>query len=369
MPPQERARDMHIHQKIPSRHSVITSVFLAIGAFSSAPANAASTAAGIAFSHRDWELACDNTRTCRAAGYQSDDAALPVSLLLTRAAGPSTTLEARVALGNYDEESEAASGPARGPGLLKLRVNGRAIGTLPWLTEHDAFGLSPVQLQLVLQALPRPNARIEFSHGLNVWRLSDQGAAAVLLKMDEYQRRLGTPSALMRPGSKPERQALLPLPRPVIKAAKVHPATEGPSARFQAAVRAELKKNEDSDEEFPVDSEDGQLNFQPLGGGNWVASKLCWRGAYNAGSCAWVVNERKPSQLDFITDSASDISEGEIWSSHKSRGLGDCWTRQLWTWDSRSFVLTHDTSSGLCKLVTPGGTWDLPTLVTDVVKP
>ncbi len=25
---------------------------------------------GLAFTHHDWELACDNTRTCRAAGYQ-----------------------------------------------------------------------------------------------------------------------------------------------------------------------------------------------------------------------------------------------------------------------------------------------------------
>lgn len=43
---------------------------------------------GLSFQHDDWEVACDNTRTCRAAGYQSDDGgeALPVSVLLTRAA-------------------------------------------------------------------------------------------------------------------------------------------------------------------------------------------------------------------------------------------------------------------------------------------
>ncbi len=42
------------------------------------------TPAGVNFTHHDWELACDNTRTCRAAGYQSDDDQLPVSVLLTR---------------------------------------------------------------------------------------------------------------------------------------------------------------------------------------------------------------------------------------------------------------------------------------------
>jgi hypothetical protein len=360
---------MRFQPRLGGSRSAFATSLVAFATLMSATSQAASPAvAGVSFGHRDWELACDNTRTCRAAGYQPEEAELAVSLLLTRAAGPGTPVQARLTLGDYGDEDQAASDPARGPGLLKLRVNGKALGTLPWLTEHDTFGLSPAQLQAVLKALPRPNARIEFSHGRHVWRLSDQGAAAVLLKMDEFQGRLGTPTALARPGNQPETQALPPLPTPVLRAAKLPPAA-APSARLQAAVRAELKKNEDADEEFRIDSEDGQLSFQPLGGGHWLVSKLCWRGAYNAGSCAWVVNERKPGQFEPVTDSASDIGEGEIWASQKSRGLGDCWHHQVWTWDGHHFVQTRDSSSGQCKLVTPGGAWDLPTLVTDVVKP
>ncbi len=59
---------------------------------------------GIEFAHDDWELVCDNTRTCRAADYHplsnddedgSDDSytdsvdkAQPVPVLLTRKARP-----------------------------------------------------------------------------------------------------------------------------------------------------------------------------------------------------------------------------------------------------------------------------------------
>lgn len=44
---------------------------------------------GLRFDHHDWMLACDNTRTCRAAGYQDDVGGnLPVSVLLTRKGGP-----------------------------------------------------------------------------------------------------------------------------------------------------------------------------------------------------------------------------------------------------------------------------------------
>ena len=51
---------------------------------------------GISFSHEDWELACDNTGTCRAAGYHTDGNSFErmVSVLLTRKAGTNTPVKA-----------------------------------------------------------------------------------------------------------------------------------------------------------------------------------------------------------------------------------------------------------------------------------
>ena len=59
----------------------------------------AGTVQGIHFSHEDWEIACDNTRACRAAGYQSDQADRAVSVLLTRKAGPNQPVSAELMLG------------------------------------------------------------------------------------------------------------------------------------------------------------------------------------------------------------------------------------------------------------------------------
>jgi Protein of unknown function (DUF1176) len=39
------------------------------------------------FKHKEWVLVCDNTRTCRAAGYSVDNADNPASILITRKAG------------------------------------------------------------------------------------------------------------------------------------------------------------------------------------------------------------------------------------------------------------------------------------------
>ena len=59
---------------------------------------------GIHFNHGDWELACDNTGTCRAAGYQHDEApAQAITVLLTRDAGAKAAVSARIALPNRED--------------------------------------------------------------------------------------------------------------------------------------------------------------------------------------------------------------------------------------------------------------------------
>ena len=60
----------------------------------------------VSFSNQDWEVACDNTRTCRLAGYQAENNSdLPVSLLLVRRAGANATVDGKVKLGGAKESS------------------------------------------------------------------------------------------------------------------------------------------------------------------------------------------------------------------------------------------------------------------------
>ena len=48
---------------------------------------------GLHFSHKDWEMACDNTGTCRASGYQSDHVIYKqVWVLLERAYGKNSRI-------------------------------------------------------------------------------------------------------------------------------------------------------------------------------------------------------------------------------------------------------------------------------------
>lgn len=137
---------------------------------------------GFSFAHKDWEVACDNTGTCRAAGY-SDHA---VSVLLTRAAGPDTSVYVEVAFAQ-----RTASQPSVKDATLF--IDGQKQGALTFSAE-GYFKLNYQQRKVFLDALRQDNT-IEFAANSERLPLSNAGSSAVLLKMDEFQKRI-IPKAL-----------------------------------------------------------------------------------------------------------------------------------------------------------------------------
>ncbi|HEX8602681.1 MAG TPA: DUF1176 domain-containing protein, partial [Pseudoduganella sp.] len=167
--------------------------------------------AGIHFTHHDWEVACDNTRTCRAAGYHAEDEdRLAVSVLLERAAGPGRPVTAKLKIGTYDEKA-----PVPKAGSVTMHVDGRPLGQVK-IDSNDMTGeLSAAQTQALVAAVAGSGA-VQWRDGGHSWALSGNGAAAVLLKMDEFQGRLGTPGALLRKGGKAENGVPAALPMPEV---------------------------------------------------------------------------------------------------------------------------------------------------------
>ena len=90
-----------------------------------------------------------------------------------------------------------------------------------------------------------------------------------------------------------------------------------------------------------------------------MATTLCWRAAYNEGYGMWVLDASLKGPATFITETASDFSEGHIYSAQKGRGIGDCWAIAEWVWNGQQFVQTVDRWTGMCKGLAAGGVWDL----------
>lgn len=347
---------------LPSKSLLLSFAFLPSLVFAQWPS-------GLHFSHHDWEVACDNTRTCRAAGYHSDNEALGVSVLLTRKAGPNEPVVGQLMIGHYEENPTLDSLPSVFE--LSLRINDRPVGQVTISKDSFVANLTLSQVDALLASLVR-KSRIELSAGEAIWSLSDKGAAAVLLKMDEFQGRIDTPSALVKKGSKDEGSVLLAEQVPVVIAAPL--PTSLPDDQLLATMDSKALmeailttiKEDDCLRLAETERESAELTATRLSDTKILMSAQCRMGAYNFGYGFWVINASSPYQPVLVTTLASDHSDGIISASHKGRGLGDCWSSDTWTWDGEQFVHTEASTSGLCKLMAPGGAWTLPTIVTKV---
>lgn len=342
----------------------------AIGGLFLAGQAAAAPATGLSFSHHDWEIACDNTRTCRAAGYHPDDReANAMSVLLTRKAGPQQPVRAQLQLGDAAAEPAVAQLPAHA--TLQLRIDGKPQGTLALGKDGVSAEIPAPQVAALLNAL-KGSGRIVWSAGGHEWELSGKGAAAVLLKMDEAQGRLGTPGALIRKGGASEAQVLPALAAPVLNVpftAQQRAVAVNLSAAQQATLAGELRKPEwkdDCEMEAELGSSGRPLRVVRLSESKLLVNAQCWMAAYNFGEGYWVINTKAPFNPVLVTTSGNDYTGGVISASHKGRGLGDCWSYEDWAWDGRQFQATTKRTTGMCRMVALGGPWELPTLVTDV---
>jgi hypothetical protein len=354
----------------------IRSLLLAIIAM---PALAASALAapklpGLYFSHLDWELVCDNTGTCRAAGYQGDQDARALSVLLTRRAGAGEPVTGQLLIGQLDDDTASLSMPL----ALVLYIGGKSAGAGALQADDAPVELPPKAVAALLGALPG-TASIEWAAGPHRWRLSGAGAAAVLLKMDDFQGRVGTPGALHRRGTGSEQRLLKAAPAPVVHAVPWGAARPADAARFAGAraapLRRALRATLKTDDDFCPDLQDEAgarqepVSVRRLGAQRLLVSTRCWIGAYNVGYGFWVIDDTPAFHPVLVTTMGSDTDEPAITAEHKGRGVGDCRSSDAWTWDGRAFVHTASSVSGMCKQVAAGGAWNLPRLVTSVRQP
>ena len=305
------------------------------------------------FSYKDWELACDNTRTCRAAGYQSEAGSSdPVSILLTRAAGPSAAVEIDLQVGGEKD--------VRGPLSLKAgTAEVRDLGT-------DVARLGQAQARSLLPQLMRAEQAVVTSAGGARWVVSLLGLNAVLLKMDEAQGRVDTPGALVKRGGKAESSVLPALPVPLVKA--VRPAAARPG---DAALAARIFPTLDLREAKESCNQAGRIDAKAISidrltDARVLVSLECGVGAYNDQSFVWIADDKPPyaaRSLDATGD--LDAKDGSLTSVQKGRGIGDCVWLEEAHFDGQGFVRTSEAGDTMCRGFA-GGAWNLPRYVSRV---
>ena len=321
---------------------------------------------GIGENYQDWDLICDNLGTCRMAGYQ-DESSDPVSILFTRAAGENAAVEGKFTIlpfGEADRDVQVGQD-------IEIWLNGKSLGTVKHISDDAPDKLTEEQTKALLSGLKK-ESEIRLTYGKTTLKVSDKGAAAAMLKMDEFQKRLNTPSALIRQG-KEKHAVLAPQAAPKVEAVSVnnHKTIELKLGEKQYDnVLALLRKAHDGCVDEDLESQD--ITIYPLTHNKVLAEALCFKGAYQSTNYYAVLDDKLSKVEQVLAEQYNEAGYDEkqgyafVRGSYKGRALGDCLAGQDAVWNGKIFIRTSEWTTGSCKGL-PGGTWQLPIFVSNVI--
>ena len=316
--------------------------------------------------YQDWDLVCDNTGTCRMAGYQ-DESSDPVSILFTRAAGENAAVEGKFTIlpfGEADRDVQVGQD-------IEIWLNGKSLGKVKHISDDEPDKLTEEQTKALLSGLKK-ESEIRLTYGKTTLKVSDKGAAAAMLKMDEFQQRLNTPSALIRQGQ--EKHAVLaPKVKPKIDAVSVNNRKtielKHGEKQFNH-VLALLRKAHDGCVDEDLESQD--ITIYPLTHNKVLAEALCFKGAYQYTNYYAVLDDKLSKVEQVLEDQYTFAYYDEklnaliVEGSYKSSGLAESWYGHEAAWNGKTFITTAEYTSGSGKGFIGGAWGGLPTFVSEI---
>lgn len=297
--------------------------------------------------YKDWTVGCDNGRACHAIALLPEGAGGGITMAVRR--GPEA--EARVEI-DFTLDGAGAAGLAADGKKLPVRV----------ISTSDGAKVAPADGPAVIAALRSAHGlTVLDAKGASLGEVSLAGASAALLYMDDQQKRIGTVTALARPGPQPASAVPPPPPLPVVRAA---PAAAGPALTLTAARVKALRREQGC----AIDEVGGpdEVETYRLDADRTLVLISCGAGAYNVSFVPLIARRAgsgiaiEPARLDHpepwwengkpvLIDADWDDTDGILSSYSKGRGLGDCGVGQTFAWDGARFRLISQDEMGECR--------------------
>jgi hypothetical protein len=297
---------------------------------------------------QDWTVGCDNGAACHAVALMPEDwpdDGLTMSVRRAPEAGAQPVLAFEIGA-----DSNAASVSADG-----RRLAVRLVGA------EGQTRVAPADAAAMIGVL-RSAARLQLqsADGKPLGTVSLKGAGAALLYMDEKQRRTGTATALVRPGTQAQTG-----PPPGLPVVVARPLSSARPLALTAAGLAALRKRHGC----TIDEVGGpdEAESSALGPAESLLLLACGSGAYNVSHVpfvlrrgrggvqatlaafdvkpGWWAEEGKP----MLINAGWDRESGLLTSFAKGRGLGDCGTTASYAWDGRAFRLVEQSEMSECR--------------------
>ena len=333
--------------------SLVPTIALAAACAAALPALAATQQSPPLYKQfRDWQVACDNGGRCEAKGFPREDDADHLSVVrVTREPGPQGAIEISLeAEGRFAASNLALQGGAR---LPAERWTDASSGD----TDHRLVLRDQDGAVAVLAAL-------RGAQGLrlgNAGTVSLDGVTAALLAMDDAQGRVGTTTALIRPGDAPATTVPAAPALPVLNAPAPAPAALSAEAAqaLAAATRTAQQAALSAGDCFAEDKRDDAIALTAT---EALVQLQCIQGPYQSSYLFFRVPVQDPKatrQLilplpvgepssSFI-DTDYDPTKGELTSSDRGRGPGDCGESASWVFDGREFQLKFYAMQDSCR--------------------
>lgn len=323
----------------------------------------------LSFSKDDWQVDCDNTRTCRATGYVNDNDVnfddVGASIMLIIEPGKDSKIY------GFARTIEDYEHP------LTLYINDQSFGQL----QSKGASVEGELLLLGAQVDRLLNSKtinsIELKNKNNTLQVSSKGMTAVFLKIDEFQNRLNTPLALVKKGNQSVDQLKPYVDPPVIKVGKViqdrsvidsvtkniakfYPYFEK-QFDIDSVVDSECWANTRED----IDEIKTSIQIYSLNENKSLISHRCWRAAYNEADMYWLV-DKSLDHIECVEGTYTSFEDGFLELFMKARGIGDCLYFERAAWDGKSFQMIGQENTGMCRGAV-GGFWNIPQYVTEVI--
>ena len=301
--------------------------------------------ATLSFFKDDWEMDCDNTLTCRAAGYQNSESDKPVSILITREPGLASSRKVEIKLAS--DGSPEMNDVFKKAMTVSILINHQDKGSIALKEGHA--DLSEVQGNQIMQGILNGKP-IDFAFRSHTWELSTLGAKETLSEMDKFQK-----------GKNPLAVAEIKI-APLASAQK---DDDQLLTKYAKKFDHILKATDDCSN--PDEEKKANFALHRLTPSRFLLEAACWQAAYNSGSAFWIIDDLASDKMKakLVTSEATDFEASTIKSTNLGRGLGDCWFTKEWVWNGSDFVLSHKARSGMCRLF-EGGAWNIPLFVAKI---
>lgn len=317
--------------------------------------------------HGAWSVACDNTLSCDARGFDEDSNS-GAEVVFTRAAGPA----ARTTVTIYAPAPFARTA---------VRVDDRML-VLPdaaWVPAGDGASLTtdrPAAVAAFIDAL-RHGAALHV--GTDAGPVPLDGMVAALSGIDDRQGRAGGRTALVQRG--PRRASAVPAAPapPVLPAAPT--VTLSRVAQHRLMARARRMQARFIRAQHCAPPGDRMRRFLKNGvygldDRNALVIIGCEMGPYQGSSLLFVASRApdgpvQPARLlvpvldpgdsgdqgPVLTNPDLDPATGTLGTVQMGRALDDCGMQAAWRWDHTHFVLARMTLQRACGGSAPRGDW------------